>query len=217
MKFQLEPYHRQVSNDELLNDLRRVASETGKQAVTRDQQDERGTFHSTTFVRRFGSWFNALDKAGLERTRTQMNTPDEDLFRNLEAVWISLGRQPRYQDIQKPLSKFNIGTYENRFGGWRNALERFVAYVNGETASIKGDSLIKSNLHKTKRDINWRVRFLVMRRDHFKCQSCGRSPATDPTIVLHVDHRIAWANGGETVVDNLQTLCSRCNIGKSNL
>lgn len=56
-----------------------------------------------------------------------------------------------------------------------------------------------------------------MRCDNFKCKNCGRSPATDPTIILHVDHKTAWANGGETVLENLQTLCSVCNIGKSDL
>ena len=50
-----------------------------------------------------------------------------------------------------------------------------------------------------------------------KCKKCGRSPATDPSIILHVDHIKAWANGGETVLENLQTLCSMCNIGKSDL
>jgi 5-methylcytosine-specific restriction endonuclease McrA len=39
----------------------------------------------------------------------------------------------------------------------------------------------------------------------------------DSTIVLHVDHIKAWANGGETVLENLQTLCSKCNLGKSDL
>ena len=70
---------------------------------------------------------------------------------------------------------------------------------------------------KTKRDINLRLRFLVMKRDNFKCVVCGRSPAKDPEIELHIDHIIAWANGGETVFENLQTLCSLCNIGKSDL
>jgi len=32
-----------------------------------------------------------------------------------------------------------------------------------------------------------------------------------------VDHKKAWANGGETVLENLETLCSKCNIGKSDL
>lgn len=69
----------------------------------------------------------------------------------------------------------------------------------------------------TRRFGSWRMRFLVMRRDDFRCKKCGRSPATDKGIVLHVDHDKAWAKGGETVIENLQTLCSVCNIGKSDL
>ncbi|MCL4507775.1 MAG: HNH endonuclease [Chloroflexi bacterium] len=34
---------------------------------------------------------------------------------------------------------------------------------------------------------------------------------------LHVDHILAWSKGGETVLENLQTLCSVCNLGKSNV
>jgi 5-methylcytosine-specific restriction endonuclease McrA len=35
-------------------------------------------------------------------------------------------------------------------------------------------------------------------------------------VQLHVDHIYPWAKGGETVVENLQTLCMTCNIGKSD-
>ena len=56
-----------------------------------------------------------------------------------------------------------------------------------------------------------------MHRDNFKCCKCGKSPAKDPSVELHVDHIIPWAKGGETVLENLQTLCSDCNLGKSDL
>lgn len=69
----------------------------------------------------------------------------------------------------------------------------------------------------TSRDINLRLRFLVMQRDNFKCCMCGASPAKDPAIVLHIDHIVPWAKGGETTYENLQTLCSKCNLGKSDL
>jgi len=222
MKFELEEYHRGITDEELLTELKRVASELNKTAVSREENDERGKYGTTTYIRRFGSWFNALEKAGLEKTRMPMNLPEEDLFQNLEEIWIKLGRQPRYAEVQKPLSKYHVGTYENRFGTWRKALEKFVAYINNEerTSSeeaIRNVEVEPSTLHKTKRGINWRLRFIVMRRDNFKCKNCGRSPATDPTIILHVDHIKAWANGGETVLENLQMLCSKCNIGKSDL
>lgn len=222
MKFELEKYHRNVTNDELIADLKRVAADLQKNSVTIDEYNERGKYHGTTLTRRFGSWFKILEKAGLQKSRSLLNIPDEELFQNLEEMWIKLGRQPRYTEMQKPLSRYSAGTYEKRFGTWRMALEKFVDYVNNEKTIATEEAIKKLEVepvtrHKTKRSINWRLRFIVMKRDNFRCKSCGRSPATDPTIILHVDHIKAWANGGETVLENLQTLCSQCNIGKSNL
>jgi 5-methylcytosine-specific restriction endonuclease McrA len=59
------------------------------------------------------------------------------------------------------------------------------------------------------------MRFLVMRRDDFKCRICGATPALKPGTVLVIDHILAWESGGETVIENLQTLCEPCNGGKS--
>ncbi len=219
MKFELETYNRNVPEQELIDDLIRVSSDLSKNTVTIDEYNERGKFHSTTLTRRFGSWFTALQKAGLNKTRN-LNLSDDELFGNIETVWLKLGRQPRYNEMLSPLSSYSAGTYEKRYGTWLGALRRFVEYINSEevetTVSIETKPEI-APAHKTKRDINWRLRFLVMRRDNFKCAACGRSPATSPEVVLHVDHIKAWEKGGETVYENLQALCSVCNIGKSNL
>ena len=61
-----------------------------------------------------------------------------------------------------------------------------------------------------------KLRYKVLKRDNFKCCACGASPAKDPSIELHIDHIVPWSKGGETKFENLQTLCSRCNIGKSD-
>jgi len=222
MKFELDEYNRNITENQLTEDLVAVAKKLNKTSVTHEEYNSNGKYSSTTYLRKFGSWFKALEKAGLQKTRTPANIPEEDLFKNLEEIWIKLGRQPRYQEVQKPLSKYHAGTYENRFGTYRKALERFVAYINNEEETsteefIKQEEINETGRHKTKRNINWRLRFIVMRRDNFKCKSCGRSPATDPSIILHVDHIKAWAKSGETILENLQTLCSKCNIGKSDL
>lgn len=222
LRFELDLYNRNVSDDDLIADLQRISSELGKQSVTRTEQEAKGRFNSTTLVRRFGSWFAALEKAGLARTRTPMNVPEEELFRNLEEIWVQLGRQPRYQEVLKPISKYCVGTYENRFGGWRNALEAFVSYINREQNSSSEISTEeqepeRESRQQGSRNINWRLRFIVMRRDNFKCMACGRSPATEPEVTLDVDHIKAWSKGGPTTLENLQTLCTRCNIGKSDL
>ena len=69
---------------------------------------------------------------------------------------------------------------------------------------------------KPTRSISDKLRYQVLKRDNFKCCACGASPAKDPSVELHIDHIIPWSKGGETKLENLQTLCSRCNIGKSD-
>ena len=71
-------------------------------------------------------------------------------------------------------------------------------------------------MHTTKREISLSLRYKVLKRDSFKCRICGASPAKDPSVELHIDHIIPWSKGGETTEDNLQTLCSKCNLGKSD-
>ena len=73
-----------------------------------------------------------------------------------------------------------------------------------------------ANLKTKSRAISEKLRYKVLKRDNFKCCACGASPAKDPSVELHIDHIIPWSKGGESVLENLQTLCSKCNIGKSN-
>jgi 5-methylcytosine-specific restriction endonuclease McrA len=74
----------------------------------------------------------------------------------------------------------------------------------------------KSHSRKNTRTISDKLRYQVLKRDHFKCCACGASPAKDSSVELHIDHIVPWSKGGETTLRNLQTLCSRCNLGKGN-
>jgi hypothetical protein len=58
------------------------------------------------------------------------------------------------------------------------------------------------------------LRWRVFQRDQWRRASCGRSAADD--VILHVNHIIPRSRGGSDEIDNLQTLCSPCNLGKSN-
>ena len=73
-----------------------------------------------------------------------------------------------------------------------------------------------TNIKKSTRAISDKLRYQVLKRDNFKCCACGASPAKDPSVELHIDHIIPWSKGGESTLKNLQTLCSKCNIGKSD-
>ena len=57
------------------------------------------------------------------------------------------------------------------------------------------------------------LRALVLERDKFRCWFCG---ATSQQTQLQVDHIIPQARGGTDTLDNLATLCQKCNRGKSD-
>ena len=61
--------------------------------------------------------------------------------------------------------------------------------------------------------IGKKTRFEVFKRDAFTCQYCG---ATPPKAILHIDHIVALAAGGENHVDNYITSCEPCNLGKGS-
>ncbi len=63
--------------------------------------------------------------------------------------------------------------------------------------------------------ITAKKRYQVMHRDKFRCQLCGARE--EDGVRLHVDHIIPVSKGGTSDMDNLRTLCDRCNLGKGDL
>ena len=223
----LTPVHHNggIGADTALADLQAVAARLGRSTVSNKEYQENGQFTDAPFLRAFGSWNAALKAAGLAQAK-RAKIPTEELFENLETMWRTLGRQPKYGEVAKPLSAFSAGVYESRFGSWRKALEAFVAQVGRDqeqsvslpvTTLVPPTSIIRSTVRRTSRAVNWRLRFLVMQRDGFRCCNCGASPAKGHAVSLQVDHVLPWSRGGETTFENLQTLCETCNIGKSDL
>lgn len=214
MKYELEPYHRGVPDEELLADLRRVAKELEKDRVTFREYNQKGRFSATTLAERFGSWHAAIDQADLRRA-IHRNISDEQLFKNLVEVWTALGRQPRSRDLRPGPSRFSWNTYAYRFKTWRKALEEFVKWANEGEPSPSGNGNAKNRGSRAPRNINWRLRALVLMRDGARCRLCGASPSDGAR--LHVDHVKPWSRGGETALENLQILCDICNIGKGDV
>lgn len=215
MKFNLEPYNRNVSDQELLDDLRKVASIIGSTIIRGNDYKEHGRFAQHTFRRRFGSWKAALEMVGLKRARG-WRTPDDELFANIEGLWLKLGRQPHVSDLKTSQSSFSPNAYLSRFGRWRTALEKFVSWAEEREPEHQLQDVDKGYAHKrTPRAIGDRLRAKVLLRDGATCRLCGARP--EDGARLHVDHVRPWSKGGETVLENLQILCEKCNLGKTNM
>lgn len=54
------------------------------------------------------------------------------------------------------------------------------------------------------------LRWEILERDNFACVQCGSRR------FLQADHIKPESKGGESIKDNLQTLCKRCNIKKGS-
>ena len=59
MKFELEPYHNNVPEKDLLDDLKSVAKKIGGNKITAREYNRLGTYHSRTFSNRFRYWNEA--------------------------------------------------------------------------------------------------------------------------------------------------------------
>lgn len=89
----------------------------------------------------------------------------------------------------------------------------FDAIANIYKAWLNGNKY-EETMKQERKIMNDEIRYNVLKRDNYTCQICGAT-ASDGAK-LHVDHIIPISKGGKTVMSNLQTLCERCNIGKSN-
>lgn len=228
MEFKLKDFHYNISDQDLLDDLKRVANSLGVTKLSsRNYSNNGGKYTSGTISLRFGSWNNALEKAGLKLVQ-QRNVSEKELFENIEEVWIQLGRQPVYRDMKESLTQYTTHQYIAKFGTWQKALRAFVEFINlsneenyeVEKVEIEENIFETNQLnkiiikHKTKRIPSERLKVQVLMRDGNKCKLCGIT-LTDENI--HFDHVFPWSKGGETILENLQIFWAKHNLAKGNL
>ena len=60
------------------------------------------------------------------------------------------------------------------------------------------------------------LRYVILKRDGFRCCKCGKSQVDANYVRLEVDHKIPVSQWGRTVEENLETLCRDCNRGKAD-
>ena len=99
-----------------------------------------------------------------------------------------------------------INESRNGFRNYDELLELYKEWENGNKYEV--------TKRQERKIMNDDIRYNVLKRDNFTCQKCGIT--SKDGAKLEVDHIIPLSKGGKTVMSNLQTLCDRCNSGKSD-
>jgi len=230
MKFSLDR-HRidRIPREEIIAELRRVAKLYKFRRFSGREFDKASTLCKRSAVlNKFDSWYDALAATRLElrphRNKRKDTIPEKELFGELERVWHLLGHRPSKTEWESIKPKYSYTTYKSRFDGWVNACAAFIEFKSDENAATADDTNLEQAgarfrkrteiREEEKRTIPLRLRLEVLKRDQFRCVFCGRSPATEAGVVLHIDHKHAFSRGGKTITKNLQCLCGDCNLGK---
>lgn len=141
---------RKIPKEELLSDLQRVealvADNEGEESVylTGDKYDEFGAYDSNTYMRRFGSWLDALEAANIPSTPRRdrgYDYDDDELLNEIQRLADECGRAPTASEMNEQ-GAFNTTTYASRFGSWGEAVELAGYEPNKPHQSIPRDELI---------------------------------------------------------------------------
>lgn len=102
-----------------------------------------------------------------------------------------------------------------------NSSQRSVINFDGPTVEATSEYVsekIKYNKSaKGQRALMTRsLRTIIKERDSYECQMCTASIKDQSLLLLEIDHIIPVSKGGMSTMDNLQTLCWKCNRTKSD-
>ena len=97
---------------------------------------------------------------------------------------------------------------------YQNSIKADFDYLYAVMMKARSGELMKQYAELQRSIITSGVRYRILRRDKFACQACGATQKDGAK--LEVDHIKPVSKGGSSSDSNLQTLCDRCNRGKSN-
>ena len=109
------------SNNELLTDLKRVATLLEKNSLKIDEYKKLGKYSSKTIRLRFESWNKAIKAAGLFPVVGKFN--NEDLLNDLRNIAQKLNLQTISKKEYNANSTYHSRNFNRRFRGWNHALQ----------------------------------------------------------------------------------------------
>lgn len=214
MKFEYKDRRNKITNEDIIKDVLRVKNDILKsKTITFREYRQYSKYGKKAIGNHFGGWNNLLEILGIPKTKEITHLGKEDIFNIIKDIWLKLGDQPTIRNFTE-MTHHTIKIIKTNFGTWSNCLQKFVEWANNNEINFKSSTpTIK---HSTPRDPGNSLRYKVLSRDNFRCVICGQGQNPHLGITLEVDHIAPYSKGGETTLDNLQTLCNKCNSGKSN-
>jgi hypothetical protein len=87
---------------------------------------------------------------------------------------------------------------------------------SGKDKSAEGEAPSQEWMADERSKLTAGLRYLILKRDGFRCCKCGKSQADANYVRLEVDHKVPVSRWGRTIEGNLETLCRDCNRGKTD-
>jgi 5-methylcytosine-specific restriction endonuclease McrA len=210
-----------VSSEQILNEIERLATELGGPPTSTDMRDS-GKHSVTAAQTHFGSWNDALRAAGFT-PHSRIDIPTGDLLDELHRLTDELGKVPT-ADEMRAHGRFSHRPYFRQWNGWQTAVRAAgyepVGYPTGQD----------NHLWKEEPVCEWREyggnwdeqRQKALERDGYTCQTpgCELSQETHREkfdVGLHVHHIRPLSMFGENEseldfeqanrLENLVTVC----------
>ena len=125
-----------ISDDDLIDEIHRLAD--GEKPPTQDCMNENGAYSATTYWSHFGSWNEAVNKAGYEPNNV-MYIGEEELLTEIHQL--ADGDIPPTSTEMDQDGRYSCGTYRDNFDSWTNAIEE-AGYDPTRATEIPKENLI---------------------------------------------------------------------------
>jgi len=209
-----------ISKEEIVEAIQSLGMQLGH-PPTVNEMNEQGRYSRKTASKYFGSWNNALRKAGFEPNHEVISR--EELLEEIHRLAKRLGRPPVVSDLQEE-GRFSIRGYLREFGGWDTAIttagyEPHTPFSGSDHPNWVGASKRERLWYGS----NWnKRRQSALERDSHECQHPGCQLSSDTHRddfygSLHVHHIIplrSFQNDNGVIdyeqahtLNNLVTLC----------
>ncbi|MFH2019864.1 MAG: hypothetical protein ABIJ34_00465 [archaeon] len=114
---------KRYTREQLIFFLKKISSSLGRSPRISDMDKNKKYPSSTTYLKRFRTWNNALKIADL-KINVRRKYEEKELIESLRQLSREMGRTPKSKDLRDRKWIASSATYAKYFGSWRQALTK---------------------------------------------------------------------------------------------